>query len=82
MTMASIKIFEGNKVRSYWDEEKEEWFLSIVDVVAALTDSKNPRRYWSDLKKKLKKEGYAEVYDKIVQLKMEAMSLIYRHFSE
>ena len=70
--MASIKIFEGNKVRSYWDEEKEEWFLSVVDVVSALTESKNPRRYWSDLKKKLKKEGYAEVYDKIVQLKMQA----------
>ncbi len=72
MTMASIKIFDGNKVRSYWDEEKEEWFLSVVDVIAALTDSKNPRRYWSDLKKKLKKEGYVEVYDRIVQLKMEA----------
>ncbi|WP_197043995.1 Bro-N domain-containing protein [Aureispira sp. CCB-QB1] len=70
--MASIKIFDGNKVRSYWDEEKEEWFLSVVDVIAALTDSKNPRRYWSDLKKKLKKEGYVEVYDRIVQLKMEA----------
>ena len=52
-----IKLFEGKKIRSTWDNEKEEWYFSVVDVVEALTDSTNPRRYWSDLKKKLKDEG-------------------------
>ena len=65
----AIKIFEERKVRTLWDSETEEWYFSVVDVVAVLTDSENPRRYWSDLKRKLKKEG-SELYDKIVQLKM------------
>ena len=66
-----IKLFEGKKIRSTWDNEKEEWYFSVVDVVEALTDSTNPRRYWSDLKKKLKDEG-SEVYENFVQLKLEA----------
>jgi len=66
-----IRIFEDKKVRTHWDTEKEEWYFSIVDVVAVLTDSTIPRRYWADLKVKLKEEGF-EVYDKIVQLKLEA----------
>lgn len=45
----AIKIFEDKKIRAVWDDKKEEWFFSIVDVVAVLTDSDNPRRYWSDL---------------------------------
>lgn len=68
-----IKLFENKKVRALWDEEKEEWFFSIIDVVEILTESKNPRRYWSDLKNKITKdEGGDELYDKIVQLKMLA----------
>ncbi|MDR1708514.1 MAG: hypothetical protein LBS70_02210 [Candidatus Accumulibacter sp.] len=65
----SIKLFEQKSVRSHWDTEKETWFFSVVDVVAALTGSDNPRRYWSDLKRKLKTEG-SQLYEKIVQLKM------------
>ncbi|WP_293710702.1 Bro-N domain-containing protein [uncultured Parabacteroides sp.] len=65
----AIKIFEEKKVRTVWDSETEEWYFSIVDVIAVLTDSDNPRRYWSDLKRKLLKEG-SQLYAKIVQLKM------------
>ena len=52
-----------------WDNEEEKWYFSIVDVVGVLTESAEPRRYWSDLKIKLKKEG-SEEYDNIVQLKL------------
>ncbi len=65
-----IAIFKGQKVRK--TIHNNEWWFSIVDVIAALTDSNIPRRYWSDLKIKLKKEGFIEVYEKIVQLKLEA----------
>ena len=65
----AIKVFEEKKVRTLWDSETEEWYFSIVDVVAVLTDSENPRRYWSDLKRKLAKEG-SKLYEGIVQLKM------------
>ena len=65
----AIKVFEEKKVRTLWDSETEEWYFSIVDVVAVLTDSENPRRYWSDLKRKLAKEG-SQLYERIVQLKM------------
>ena len=64
----SIILFNQKKVRRHWDDNKEQWYFSIVDVVAVLTDSSNPKRYWSDLKTKLKQEG-SEVYEKIVQLK-------------
>lgn len=68
-----IKLFEGNKIRSVWDNEKEEWYFSVVDIVGALTESKNPRRYWSDLKRKMKdEEGAIQLYEKIVQLKLES----------
>ena len=67
----SIKIFDSKKVRSAWDNEQEKWYISIVDVVEVLTDSANPRRYWSDLKIKLEKEG-SQLYDFIVQLKMQS----------
>ena len=67
----AIKLFEDKQVRSVWDSEAEKWYISIVDVIEVLTDSANPRRYWSDLKIKLEKEG-SEVYENIVQLKMEA----------
>ena len=65
----AIKVFEEKKVRTFWDSETEEWYFSVVDVVAVLTDSENPRRYWSDLKRKLAKEG-SQLYAEIVQLKM------------
>lgn len=53
----SIKLFEQKQVRSIWDEEEEKWYFSIVDVVGVLTESPNPRKYWSVLKTRLKKEG-------------------------
>jgi len=67
---SSIQLFEDQKIRTAWDAEKEEWYFSIIDVIAVLTDTANPRRYWSDLKRKLKIEGAVEVYEKIVQLKL------------
>ena len=50
-------LFEGNEIRSIWDSEKEEYYFSVVDIIGALTDSKAPRKYWSVLKNRLKKEG-------------------------
>ena len=67
-----IQLFEDQKIRTAWDEDKEEWYFSVVDVIRALTGSENPRRYWSDLKRKLKAEGAVELYEKIVQFKMTA----------
>lgn len=52
-----IKLFESSQIRTAWDEEKEEWYFSIVDVIRALTDSPNPQTYWRVLKKRLKDEG-------------------------
>jgi hypothetical protein len=67
----SIKIFEDKKVRTIWDEEQEKWYLSIIDVIEILTGTNRPRKYWNDLKSKLKKEG-SELSEKIGQLKMPA----------
>jgi len=67
----NIKIFEERKVRTIWDEETEDWYFSIIDVVEVLTDTDRPRKYWNDLKKKLQKEG-SELSEKIGQLKMMA----------
>ena len=67
----AIKIFEDKKVRTLWDEESEKWYISIVDVVEILTESPRPRKYWSDLKKKLEIEG-SELSEKIGQLKMKS----------
>src|SRR5258708_7387111 len=67
----AIKVFETKQVRSVWSEEDEKWYFSIIDVVEILTGSSIPKRYWSDLKKKLKAEG-SQLYEKIVQLKLEA----------
>ena len=65
-----IKRFEQRTIRSLWDEERQEWYFSIVDVVGALTDSPNPRKYWSVLKSRLKKEG-SELTTNCSQLKMK-----------
>jgi hypothetical protein len=67
----AIQLFENKKVRTIWDAEQEKWFISIIDVIEVLTESDRPRKYWSDLKSKLIKEG-SEVSDKIGQLKMQA----------
>ena len=67
----TIILFNKKQVRRQWDEEKEVWYFSVVDVIEILTDSSIPKRYWTDLKNKLKNEG-SKVYDKIVQLKFKA----------
>lgn len=67
----AIKIFEDKKIRTAWDDKTEEWYFSIVDVVGVLTDSPNPRKYWSVLKTRLKKEG-SELATNCSQLKMRA----------
>ena len=67
----NIKIFESKEVRTLWDEESEKWFISIVDVIEILTQSINPRKYWSVLKTRLKKEG-SELATNCSQLKMKS----------
>ena len=64
-------LFEGKEIRSIWDDEKEEYYFSVVDVISVLTESKIPRRYWTDLKNKLVEEG-SQLYENIVQLKMKS----------
>ena len=65
-------LFEGNEIRSIWDREKEDYYFSVVDVIAALTNSNIPRNYWSDLKRRLVEEG-SELHEKIVQLKLKSL---------
>ncbi len=67
----SIILFKQNQIRRHWEEANEKWYFSVIDVIAVLTDSTIPKRYWSDLKAKLVKEG-SEVYDKIVRFKLKA----------
>ena len=67
----AIRIFEQKQVRTHWDEEKELWYISVIDVIEALTGTDRPRKYWNDLKTKLKKEG-SELSEKIGQLKMRS----------
>ncbi len=69
----SIKLFESKKIRVHWDDEQEKWYFSIIDIIETLTGSSNPRRYWSDLKRKLIKEGFNQLYEIIVQLKLESV---------
>jgi len=69
--MSNIKIFEDRKISTLWDNENEDWWFSVVDVIAILTDSLNPRKYWSVLKNRLKKEG-SEVTTSCSQLKILA----------
>jgi len=57
MEQAAIKLFETKKVRTAWNEDEEEWYFSVVDVVGVLTESSDPKRYWSVLKTRLKQEG-------------------------
>jgi len=67
----TIKLFENKKVRSLWDSEQEKWYISIIDVIEVLTESDRPRKYWDDLKRKLRAEG-SELSEKIGQLKMQS----------
>ena len=69
--MKAVKLFESKKVRTHWDEKTETWYFSIIDVIEILTGSSIPKRYWSDLKKKLTTEG-SQLYEDIVQLKFES----------
>lgn len=71
----SIQLFEDRKIRTAWDEEKEEWYFSVVDVIAVLTDqptARNASTYWAVLKKRLKEEGASELLTNCKQLKMRA----------
>ena len=69
--MSNIKLFENKKVRSEWNEKEEKWYFSVVDVVAILTGSPNPRNYWKVLKHRLLKEGN-ELVTNCNQLKMQS----------
>ena len=68
----AIRLFQDQKVRVHWDEDKEKWFFSIIDIVGILTESPNPRKYWSVLKTRLKKEG-SELATNCSQLKMQSV---------
>lgn len=67
----TIKLFESQRIRTYWDNDQEKWYFSIVDVVSVLAQNDRPRRYWNDLKRKLTNEG-SELSDNIGRLKMPA----------
>ena len=67
----AIQLFEDKKVRTIWDEEQEKWYISIIDVIEVLTNSPNPRKYWSVLKLRLKKEG-SQLATNCSQLKMQS----------
>ncbi len=66
-----LKIFEDKKIRSLWDDGQEKWYFSIVDVITVLTESPNPRKYWSVLKSRLKAEG-SQLATNCSQLKMQS----------
>jgi hypothetical protein len=70
-TEQAVKLFESVQVRSHWNGEEEKWYFSVVDVVQVLNDSSIPKRYWSDLRRKLEKES-GQPYAKIVRLKLMA----------
>ena len=67
-----VKIFEGSKIRSVWDNEREEWYFSVVDVIGSLTESNNPRDYWYRVKKRMSDEERSELSTICRQLKLKA----------
>jgi hypothetical protein len=69
--MSNIKLFDHKKIRSQWDADAEKWYFSVVDVIEVLTETNRPRKYWSDLKSKLNREG-SQLSAKIGQLKMQS----------
>ena len=72
------KLFNDETIRIVWNSEEEKYYISVVDVVGVLSGSERPKKYWSDLKKKLYEEGYIEVSDKIGRLKLKAKDGKYR----
>ena len=66
-----IQLFNDRRIRTIWDDKEEKWYFSVVDVIEALTETDRPRKYWSDLKAKLKKEG-SELSEKNGQLKLQS----------
>ncbi len=66
------KLFNNKEIRTIWDKEQEKYYVSVVDVVGSLSGSVRPRKYWSDLKKKLAEEGHNELSEKIGQLKLKS----------
>ena len=69
--MSNIKLFESQKIRSHWDAEQEKWYFSVVDIIAVLTESPRPRKYWNALKTKLQEEG-SQLSQFLGQLKMQS----------
>lgn len=67
-----VKIFEGSQIRSVWDNEKEEWYFSVVDVIGSLTESNNPRDYWYRVKKRMSEEERSELSTFCRQLKLKS----------
>lgn len=67
-----LEFFYDRNVHKVWYKQQAEWYFSIIDVCQVLTDTDNPKRYWSDLKRELLKQGYTQPYEKIVRLKMKA----------
>ena len=65
----NVAVFEDKGIRKEWNEQEQDWYVSVVDVIEVLTGTENPRRYWSDLKRKMKAEGN-QSYENIVQLKI------------
>ena len=68
--MSNIKLFQDTKIRTTFNEDDNKWYFAIIDVVHVLTESSNSRRYWSDLTRKLVAEGFVQLYENIVQLKL------------
>lgn len=71
-----IQLFENQPIRTAWNEEQEEWYFSVVDVIHVLTGSENPRRYWSDLKRKLKSEGATQLYENTLALDHTSLNTV------
>ena len=71
MNTEQMQLFEEQAIRTAWDEENEEWYFSIVDVVGVLAESKDPRKYWNKLKQRLNEEG-SELVTKCHQLKLKS----------
>lgn len=71
----AIKLFESIKIKVHWATESERWYFSVIDIIETLTGTSNPRRYWSDLKRKLSKEGFTQLYEIIVQLPEKVVPL-------
>ena len=67
----NLALFSGQEIRRFWDEKQEKWYFSVVDVVTVLAQTERPRKYWDDLKRKIKEEG-GQLSEKIGQLKFLA----------